>query len=176
MISNKLRTWPVIAGCLMAAMMVLVQPAFAQGPVTDDDVNRVARQLYCPVCENIPLDVCGTQACAQWRDEIRLQLQAGKSEQAVIADFVARYGDRVVGTPQDPTLRGLSLVTPWLLSAVALSVALGIFVRWRTSQARSIQTGIPVPAASTSARSSELTPRRLEEYRARLEQDLARRR
>ena len=42
--------------------------AFAQEatpiPVTDDQVNAIAHDLYCPVCENTPLDVCGTQACA----------------------------------------------------------------------------------------------------------------
>jgi cytochrome c-type biogenesis protein CcmH/NrfF len=46
------------------------------GP-TDDEVNAIAKQLYCPVCENIPLDVCPTQACAQWRDLIREKLARG---------------------------------------------------------------------------------------------------
>ncbi len=42
----------------------MVAPALAQGqPPTDDEVNRIAKQLYCPVCENTPLDVCPTQAC-----------------------------------------------------------------------------------------------------------------
>ena len=44
------------------------------GNPSDDDVNEVAGQLYCPVCENIPLDVCPTQACGQWRDLIREKL------------------------------------------------------------------------------------------------------
>ena len=31
----------------------------AQQPTpSDDEVNAIARQLYCPVCENTPLDVC----------------------------------------------------------------------------------------------------------------------
>ena len=34
---------------------VFALPAFAQdGGPTDDDVNVIARELYCPVCENIP--------------------------------------------------------------------------------------------------------------------------
>ena len=41
---------------------------------SDDEVNRIAHQLYCPVCENTPLDVCPTEACRQWRDLIRQQL------------------------------------------------------------------------------------------------------
>ena len=38
----------------------------AQEAVTDDQVNEIAREVYCPVCENTPLDVCDTQACADW--------------------------------------------------------------------------------------------------------------
>lgn len=95
--------------------------------ITDDEVNEIAGKLYCPVCENIPLDACGTAACADWRYEIRLQLEQGMTEQQIIDDFVLRFGDRVVGTPQDPTLRLLSLATPYvalLLAIIATVVAL----------------------------------------------------
>ena len=35
-----------------------------------DEVNDIAKNMFCPVCENIPLDVCGTEACEMWREEI----------------------------------------------------------------------------------------------------------
>ena len=38
------------------------------------------------------------------------------------SDFVRRFGDRVVGTPYDPILRALSLVTPFVL------IGLGAYV------------------------------------------------
>jgi cytochrome c-type biogenesis protein CcmH len=130
--------------------------------------------LFCPVCENIPLDVCGTAACAQWRDEIRLQLESGKTDQQVIDDFVQRYGDRVVGTPQDPTLRALALITPWVISLVALGAAAFVFLRWRAEQValsrKAAQSGVASGNQTAAARASE------NEYRARLERDLARRR
>src|SRR5678815_2300869 len=47
---------------------------------TDDEVNKIAKQLYCPVCESTPLDVCPTEACRQWREVIRTMLAEGKSE------------------------------------------------------------------------------------------------
>ncbi len=143
--------------------------------VTADQVNRVASRLFCPVCENIPLDTCGTAACAQWRDEIRLQLESGKTEQQVIDDFVARYGDRVVGTPQDPTLRALTLVTPWAISLIALGAAAFIFLRWRAelvAQSRKAAGSSTVPSAAQAGP----MPASENEYRARLERDLARRR
>jgi len=103
--------------------------------VTDDEVNAIAHKLYCPVCENITLDTCGTSACADWRYEIRLQLEQGMTETQIVEDFVRRFGDRVVGTPLDPTLRALSLYTPWLVVAAALFFAGAMLVRRRSAQA-----------------------------------------
>src|SRR5260221_4555564 len=55
---------------VLAAGTAAAQDATPPGPVTDNDVNRVARQRYCPVRANIPVDVCPTQACAQWRGDL----------------------------------------------------------------------------------------------------------
>jgi cytochrome c-type biogenesis protein CcmH len=66
---------------------------------TDDEVNRIAKKLYCPVCENTPLDVCPTEACRQWRELIRLQLAEGRSEQEIIQYFVDTYGARASAEP-----------------------------------------------------------------------------
>ncbi len=164
----------LISLALLAVLaLVLTSPTYAQDggkkKVTDDDVNAVASKLYCPVCEGVQLDTCGTAACAQWRDEIRTQLESGQTPQQVIDNFVARYGDRVVGTPQNPTLRALSLVTPWIISALALAIAAFTFVRWRINQSRS-------SAANPEAAPVKTVSDNADVYRARLERDLARRR
>ncbi len=135
-------------------------------PVTDDDVNAIAKQMYCPVCENIPLDVCPTVACDQWRSEIRSQLESGLTSDEIITNFVNRYGDRVVGTPQDPLLRALSLLTPVLIAIGALFIARRAVLRWRHSRATA-----PELAAVPSA--PGVTD---DDYRTRLERDLQTRR
>ena len=124
---------------LLILVAVLAVPVMAQvdttspdlSAISDDEVNSVAKQLYCPVCENIPLDVCETAACQDWRYEIRLQLADGLSEQAIIDDFVDRFGERVVGTPQDPTLRNLSLITPWVIALLVAAGGLLAIFSWR---------------------------------------------
>jgi len=74
--------------------------AFAQEPTpSDDEVNAVAHQLYCPVCESTPLDVCPTEACRQWRDLIRQQLSEGMTEAQIKQYFVDNYGARVLAEP-----------------------------------------------------------------------------
>jgi cytochrome c-type biogenesis protein CcmH len=131
--------------------------------ITDDDVNNIAEQLYCPVCENIPLETCGTAACRDWRNEIGIYLLNGMTEDEIIDDFVLRFGDRVVGTPKDPTLRALSLVTPWVLVGLMLAAAAYTYTRWSTQEEQDEPfVGAPV---------GEVPPKD-EDYLARLEKDL----
>lgn len=81
-------------------------------PVTDDEVNEVARKLYCPVCENIPLDVCPTQACAQWRALIREKLEAGWTVEQIQEYFATQYGDRVLPEPPKKGINWLVYILP----------------------------------------------------------------
>ena len=48
----------LLAAFLAFTLALVATPAPAQGPTpTDDEVNRIAKQLYCPVCESTPLSV-----------------------------------------------------------------------------------------------------------------------
>jgi len=95
--------------------------AVAQGyEPTDDDVNRIAKQLYCPVCESTPLDVCPTEACRQWRELIRSMLAEGKSEEEIKQYFVAQYGARVLDEPPDRVVSYIVPVVAFLLGAFLL--------------------------------------------------------
>jgi cytochrome c-type biogenesis protein CcmH len=133
----------VLALCLSAAGVLAQDDA---GGVTADDVNAIAEKLYCPVCENIPLDVCGTAACADWRNEIRIGLESGMSEDEIVTDFVRRFGDRVVGIPQDQTLEALSVVTPIVIIALAAAGGIYFLLRHRRKDA-------PAPVTAPEQRS-----------------------
>ena len=146
-----------------ALLLALTLMTAAQGDdVSDNDVNRVAQKMYCPVCENIPLDECQTLACVEWKEEIRRQLAEGQSEQEVIESFVRRFGDQVVGIPQDPVLRALTVIVP-ILSAL-LAIAIGIFTFTRFGRHRRLSLEQQPTAADE------------EQYRQRLEDDLLARR
>ncbi|GBD10255.1 Cytochrome c-type biogenesis protein CcmH [Candidatus Thermoflexus japonica] len=116
------------------AVLAVTRPAGAQTPtppVSDDEVNRVAKNLYCPVCENVPLDACDTPACVQWKEEIRTLLAEGRSESEIVEFFVTRYGMRVLAAPP-PQGIGLGV---WLIPALGLPAA-GLWLalrlaRWR---------------------------------------------
>ncbi|MFQ5409510.1 MAG: cytochrome c-type biogenesis protein CcmH, partial [Anaerolineales bacterium] len=108
----------VLRLCVLAFVLIVIPLSYvaAQTEPTDDEVNAIAKQLYCPVCENVPLDVCGTQACAQWRATIREQLSEGRTADEIKQYFAAQYGDRVLA---EPPARGLNVVF-WVLPPLAV--------------------------------------------------------
>jgi cytochrome c-type biogenesis protein CcmH len=142
-----------------SSLLVFGIAAAQGGHVTDDQVNAVAKKLNCPVCENVPLDVCETQACSQWRDLIRQKLGAGETPQQIINYFQATYGDRVL---QEPPRQGFTGLV-WILPVVGLIGGMAILVvvlRRMTVRPAAVQ--VETPGVSESA----------DEYRQRLEREL----
>ena len=92
---------------------------------TDDEVNAISKQLYCPVCESIPLDACGTQACIQWRDTIREKLSAGWSEKEIKEYFSNQYGVRVLA---EPPIKGFNKLL-WYLPPFSLLIGALLVIR-----------------------------------------------
>ena len=144
---------------LLLAMMPAIAAA-AQGPTpSDDEVNAIAKQLYCPVCPNEPLDTCSTQACIQWREIIRENLAAGQDVDQIKQYFVEQYGDRVLSTPP---ARGLNWLV-YVLPPVAFLIGLFLLVRAMRKWSRTAEA--PKPAALDSD----------DPYVARVEEELRKR-
>jgi cytochrome c-type biogenesis protein CcmH len=116
---------------VVAAIWLAIMATSARTPTLDERVAQVASQLQCPGADGLDVASCPSGLAASMRGVIRQQLQSGKSEQQVIAYFVAAYGE---GIRQDPPKSGFTLLM-WLGPIVMLLV--GIFVvarvarRWR---------------------------------------------
>src|SRR3989338_1215935 len=98
---------------------------------TDDDVNRVAKELYCPVCPNTPLDVCETKACQDWRAQIKDQLAAGWTDDQVIQYFVEQYGERVLAEPRRSGFTSFVWLLPVLSVIIGLVVVAQVLRSWQ---------------------------------------------
>lgn len=165
---NAGKTVKSITLLILLLAVLLPAAALAQGnDPTDDEVNAIAKQLFCPVCENIPLDTCGTAACEQWRGIIRDKLAEGWTEDQIKAYFVQQYGDRVLA---EPPAQGFN----WIVYIVPLVIFLGGgflfftgFQKWRQQAAApERERTSPKPAGSTPA---------ADEYISRVEDELRKR-
>lgn len=144
----------------LISIFSVVTVVYAQENVpSDDEVNAIAKKLYCPVCPNTPLDVCETKACEDWRAQIRDQLTAGWNEQQIIDYFVAQYGERVLAEPQR---KGFSSLV-WMLPV--LGVVLGVVIVWQVLKNwRSVRQS-QIPKVSTVQVSPETIERIEKELR-----------
>lgn len=133
-----------------AAFLAVTTAVQAQGgEPTDDEINDIAKGLYCPVCPNTPLDVCETQACQDWREEIKLQLSEGWTKEEITDYFVEQYGERVLAEPQRSGFTSMV----WILPVVAVLLGLVVVVQalrsWKAGSQATAVTAAPNPAINS---------------------------
>jgi len=115
----------------IALLALLMLPSMGHADAIDDGVRRVALQLQCPVCEGETVADSPSGLAADMRAVIRTRLTAGASDQQILDEFVASYGDSIL---TEPPKRGISLGV-WLgpvIGVVLGAVVLGLLLRsWR---------------------------------------------
>lgn len=153
--------------------------ASAQQPTpSDDQVNAIASQLFCPICENIPLDVCSTQACHDWRELIRQMLAEGKSQAEIKQYFVDHYGARVLSEPPATGFNWLVYIVPPVAFLAGVFMLYLAFRSWKRTGPVSaaavppLQTGHETLPESAPASKTSAIPSEDDEYVARLEEQL----
>lgn len=155
------------------SLLALTPPLLAQdSTVPDDDVNNVAKDIYCPVCENTPLDVCATQACADWRELIRTKLAEGQSPEQIFEYFARQYGDGVLA---NPPRRGVSLIILWVLPVVVVLLGALLFSRYMRNLRAASAAG---PASAALAEPEVIpgpkaTPASASDYLSRIEEEVS---
>ena len=157
-----------ITTLLLVLSGLITATVIAQGSVpTDDEVNAIAKDLFCPVCENTPLDVCPTDACKEWREEIRDMLADGKSEAEIKQHFVDYYGARVLSEPPRTGFNWLAYVVPPIV------IVAGIFVLFRAFRAWSQPSGTDSAFEGEAGTGEEdALSSSDDEYIARMEEEL----
>jgi cytochrome c-type biogenesis protein CcmH len=168
----RLGRWVVLVGLLLAVGVwggvVLGQAESPPTePITADEVNLVARELWCPLCSGVRLDSCELKACTQMKEVIALKLAEGEDADAIRDYFVAQYGPQVLGEPPRQGFNWLAWILP-----VAVVVAGGVFF-WRMTQ-RMVQpqTGQANVTPLTSRSQAKPTTSD-DEYAQKLEEELA---
>lgn len=134
---------------LLALLLVVVAGAEdiqAQGGdkyppgVDPDQVYEISREMYCDVCQGVPLADCPSTQCRVWREEIAVYLSEGRTEEEIRTIFANRYGDKVSGTAVAEGDKLLTYIMP-AIAFLLLVVGIGVIVsRWdRGQNSRALQ-------------------------------------
>ena len=107
-------------------LSVLVASAAFADEKLDRQVQDLANELRCLVCQNQTLADSNAPLAVDLRNQIREQIKAGASESDVIDFMVARYGDFVLYRPP------LKASTVALWAGPFVILVLGIAILWRS--------------------------------------------
>ncbi len=110
------------------------QPASAD-PALEQRVQRLANELRCLVCQNQTIADSNAELAVDLRQQVREQLQQGKSEQEILDYMVHRYGDFVRYRPPVKAQTLVLWLGPFLLMAGGLLVLLRFLRRRRPTEA-----------------------------------------
>lgn len=137
----------------------------ARQQISNDEVNNIARELWCPLCSGVRLDSCELRACEQMKDVIRIKLADGEELDTIRDYFVNQYGPQVLGAPPTSGFNLLAWVLPVL---VLVGGGLYLVLRLRKGTQRGPEpAAIPPGPAATPAQAAID-----DEYARRLEEEL----
>lgn len=121
----------LLLGALLCPPAALAQQAFdahsAQETLSAEQLERYRRlsqELRCLVCQNQNIADSDAPLAADLREQLRLQLEQGRSDVEITEYLTARYGDFVLYRPPFKPTTWLLWLGPFVMLAVALVVAL----------------------------------------------------
>ena len=100
-------------------------------PLLENRARYLSQKLRCLVCQNQSIDDSDVDLAKDLRREVRAQLVQGKTDEAILSDLRARYGDFVLLTP--PLAKNTMAL--WLapIGFLLLGIGITLGVRRRTS-------------------------------------------
>jgi cytochrome c-type biogenesis protein CcmH len=113
---------------VIATVMFLCASALAQSPPS---AKALESRLYAPCCYNGTLDIHESELARDLRKEIDGRIARGDTVEAIQADFVTRYGEKVIAARSDRPARtmGTLVIALMLLAAAGLALALRRWTR-----------------------------------------------
>jgi cytochrome c-type biogenesis protein CcmH len=140
---------PFLVTLLLLIALAVPAVAAAQGytlppGVTGDEVNDVAREIWCPLCSGVRLDSCELKACEQMKEVIAIKLAEGEDTRSIKDYFLEQYGPQVLGEPPREGFNWLAWIVPFVVLVLG-----GVFF-WQKSRQlvrpeELLEGGLPAP-------------------------------
>ena len=166
-----------VVALLLAA---LVAPTlFAQSPPGSDPYDaafrRVSNGLLCQCGCNYLVLSCNHVDCSSAtyiRKTIRTALEAGQTEEAILASFVEQYGPKILPEPPRKGFSWMAWIMPFLALALGGGAVSYVLWRWKSGPSPQESEVTPAEAVESPQTTPEVSPELVEKYRARIDQEL----
>ena len=101
----------------------------------------------CGTCAHEPLSKCTCSQAAQMREDLRAEIDAGKSHDQIVGSLVARYGgQQFLTSPIDEGFNRMAWLFPYLLGAFGVAGVGLVAVKWSKHSAGSTSADNTPPA------------------------------
>ena len=121
----------MIRNLLFVLLLAFASSSFANEIVTDSPIDarlrELSTELRCLVCQNSTLADSDAPLAQDLRREIRKLMEAGKTDEEIVAYLVARYGDFVTFRPPVNASTALLWFGPFIMliiGAITLVIVL----------------------------------------------------
>ena len=111
---NFLKKTFVFTTSISFILVLLTFNTFADS--IDNQIREISYLLMCPVCQGQTVAESNSELATQMRAIIKQKLEEGESKEEIIAYFVNRYGETILGAPPPKGANWLI----WVLPALAL--------------------------------------------------------
>ncbi len=129
--------WNFMAATLLCSSFAHAQPT--PDPVLEARVKALSSELRCLVCQNQTVEDSSAPVARDMKDQVRMQLAAGKSEAEVKQYMTDRFGDFVL---YKPPLKATTIVL-WAGPFIALAFA-GLLLIRRLRRRASVPNAAPL--------------------------------
>ncbi len=150
-----------------AVLLVVAAAALAIGlhrtstPSLDAQVQSIASQARCPVCNGETVAQSQTAPSVEIRNQIRSDLLAGKTKSQILHELVQDYGPGVLEKPQTSGIALAVWVVPVIIIVAAAAALVLVLRRWKvragpaegspSTEAPAASAAVPAPAANSPA-------------------------
>ena len=119
---------------VLALALSLASAAGPDPQVLEQQARQLEAKLIAPCCWTQQVSLHQSAAADEIKQNIRVMLATGQTNQQILDYYVARYGDRILA---EPPARGFSAslyVLPWFFLAGSVGLVVFIVRRLRTPE------------------------------------------
>jgi cytochrome c-type biogenesis protein CcmH len=141
----------VAIGCVGAA------PVFAdeRSEALDREATNLYQQVFSPFCPGRSLNDCPSSKAGELKDEMRAELEAGKSPEVILNEVFQKYGDQYRAVPQFSGVGVLVWLVPIGFVAIGFAVAVGVSISRKRTSSASVASQKPALSAEEERRIQE---------------------